>query len=360
MDGGESGGQHRLADYDVIEFGSARPRSRWRPAWLALAVLLAAGLVLARVHREGAPARSPVHVTDVGHRLLGVRSEWDLFGLAAGELIRIQLAVGQITRTAVPGLQAAGPVYLVAGPDRAVIRPLDLVPGYLVIDGQPASRLPAVLSHGGFAGPGPGPGQAWVLAAGSDRLSLVSLATGATRMSVQLPPIPSGSAWLANADGRGGVLVVNNNDSLYDAGTGGVRLLTDAEIVAVGPTRWLTTRCAPNGPCANEVTTFPAWTRRALPGPVISTSGSTGPVISTSGSTGVISPDGSLAAVFEPSAAGQPVLQLIDLRTGATRVLPIMVQGVSGSPALAWSPDSRWLFTVAVNGQLRAIDVAPG
>ena len=54
------------------------------------------------------------------------------------------------------------------------------------------------------------------------------------------------------------------------------------------------------------------------------------------------------------------MLQLINLRTGAARRLPVTIQGPSGSPALAWSPDSRWLFTVAANGQLRAVDVSTG
>ena len=68
----------------------------------------------------------------MGHRLLGVRAGWELFGLGPSEVVRIQLARARITRTVFPGPQSSGPVTLLAGPYQAIVRPLDYVPGYLV------------------------------------------------------------------------------------------------------------------------------------------------------------------------------------------------------------------------------------
>ena len=82
------------------------------------------------------------------HRRLGT------VGRGAGFLVRIQPAAGQLTRTTVPDLLSGGPVYLLAGSDRVVIRPLDNVAGYLVVDGKPARQLSPLLNQGPIlAGP---------------------------------------------------------------------------------------------------------------------------------------------------------------------------------------------------------------
>jgi hypothetical protein len=110
------------------------------------------------------PSR-PVVVTQLGHRVLGVRAGWELFvrgsrGLSGppGELVRIQLAKGRLTRTTVPALLSTGPVSFLVQPRTVIIRPFDFVPGYLVPDGRPAERLSGGLSLRGPAVPGPQPG----------------------------------------------------------------------------------------------------------------------------------------------------------------------------------------------------------
>ena len=65
----------------------------------------------------------PVVVTEMGHPLLGVTGGWELFGLGDEVVVRIQLALGRITRTAVAAVQSSGPVSFVAGADRAIIAP---------------------------------------------------------------------------------------------------------------------------------------------------------------------------------------------------------------------------------------------
>src|ERR1022692_5095392 len=126
---------------EVLQFGSLRQRRWRRPRWLAPVVMLliAAGVAVVVVvtaapgkkhsaaHGPGT-AHGPVTVTSVGHPLLGVRAGWELFGWGSGEVVRIQLAAGRITRTTVPPLQSTGPVTFLTGPHQVIIRPLDFVP----------------------------------------------------------------------------------------------------------------------------------------------------------------------------------------------------------------------------------------
>ncbi len=358
---------------EVLEFGTTRwrarrwpggrwpggrwPGGRW-PAGLAvgaLAVVLAGAAVGygLRPHNRprgdrpaGQAARSAVQVTETGHRLLGMRPGWDLLGLGPAGLVDIQPGRGRIIKTAVR-LDSTGPVSLVAGPGQAVVRPLDFVPGYLVPAGQPPRRLPAPLSGGGVVVvPGPWAGLVWIVAAERHQMSLYSLATRATVLSV---PLPRDAGWQASPDGRGEVRL-QIGGSAYDAGPGGVRAVTTGMVAAVGPAGWLVVQCRTGGPCANVLINPATGMQRPLPGHVVA----------TDGSAGVISPDGAAAALFASGAGEHDLLQLVDLASGRITTLPVTVQGPLGSRALAWSPDSRWLFTVADNGQLRAIDTTTG
>ncbi|HEY6481725.1 MAG TPA: hypothetical protein VIZ00_16930 [Streptosporangiaceae bacterium] len=333
---------------DLVQFGSARRRRP--PPWaggLALGAVLVAGVVTVLV-RGGPPPPAPpgVRVTEAGHRLLGAASGWDLFGFGPAGLVRIELERGRIIRTAVPPLDSTGPVSLVAGPDQAVIRPLDLVPGYLVPDGRAASPLPGPLRHGGVVLPGPAAGQVWVLAADSPAMTLYSLVRRASGVSVPLP----GGPWVSTADGRGGVLLENGNGSFFDAGPGGLRPVRASAVLAPGPARWLEVACLRPGHCFDVAAGPGRGTGRVLPGLPAR----------TVAPAGVVSPDGSVAAVYEPAAGGRVVLRLISLASGATRTVPLAVRGPVGPQALAWSPDSRWLFTVADGGVLRVVNARTG
>ncbi|MGO9292307.1 MAG: hypothetical protein ACLP52_00230 [Streptosporangiaceae bacterium] len=337
---------------DVIASGPARPPARWRSRWLAMAALLiAAAVAVAAIRHDTAPhaaraAAPQVRVTVAGHRLLGVRSGWDLFGLGPGGLVRIELARGRITRTAVPGAQVTTPVSVAAGPAQAIIRPLDEVPGYLVPDGRPPRSPPPALSHGGSAVPGPEPGEVWAVSADSSRMTLYSLTDRTAGPTVPLPHGP----WVTGPDGRGGVLLENDNGAFYDGGPRGVRLITTGAVAAVGPAGWLTVACRYDGRCADVMISPGSGRRRVLPGRLAA----------TPASVGAISPDGSTAAVFQQGTGSRIALTLISLSSGRTRRVPLALRGPLGSPALAWSPDSRWLFTVAADGQLLALDPRTG
>ena len=154
---------------EIVEFGSGRsaarrPLPRWVPRALLACLVVAAVVTVAvrGVSHQARPAAKapapppPMRVTLAGHRLLGVTAGWELFARGPNELLRIQLAQGRITQTYVPPLETASPdVAFVIGAHEAVIRPSDLVPGYVVPDGGQARPLTGVLSDGGPLVPGP-------------------------------------------------------------------------------------------------------------------------------------------------------------------------------------------------------------
>ena len=366
-----------------MEFGSGRsaarrPLPRWVPRALLACLVVAAVVTVAvrGVSHQARPAAKapapppPMRVTLAGHRLLGVTAGWELFARGPNELLRIQLAQGRITQTYVPPLETASPdVAFVIGAHEAVIRPSDLVPGYVVPDGGQARPLTGVLSDGGPLVPGPGGSQAAWVASGSPtspELSLISLTGHRSGPSIRFqsggPQVPGDGV----SDGRGDVLVTDNNDFfVYDTGPGWDRPVPGT-VIAIGPTEWLVDACDPLYlHCRDEVVNASSGSRRAVPG-----AAPTGPYYYFGWPpTGVISPDGSTAAVAESGRNERLTVHLVDLRTGATRDLNVPV-GMSGGDlevggnanenSMVWSPDGRWLFVAATGGKLVVVDMRTG
>jgi hypothetical protein len=351
-----------LGKPDEVGFGAARPPgrrwprsprwARW-PHWVrwplilagAAVIAVAAVLALGRHPARSAPARAAVTVTQAGHRLLGVRAGWELLGYGPRRTVRVQFARGRVTQTVLPALDSEGPVSFVAGPSQMIIRPLDVVPGYVVPDGEPAQPLTGVLSRGGEVLPGPRPGEVWVQTAYRIKsLSLARVDGSVMGVSIRLP---AGGWWLASPNGRGDVLLTGVGE-IYDVWPGGSRHI-GGMLAAVGPTRWLTVTCnRPHG-CADVVMNPLTGAQRQLGGP---------PVASVSAaSPGVIAPDGATAALFRVTAGGQVTLHLVSLATGADQRIPVPLGPDSVGPGkLAWSPDSRWLFVVTAHGGLAAVN----
>jgi hypothetical protein len=363
---------------EVLEFGSGRPGRRL--ASRALLACLVAGAIALIVLRSGgsqrprpgatAPSAPPaVRVTTVGHRLLGITAGWQLLARGPADLVRIQFARGRITQTYVPSLASGNPdVAFVAGADEAIIRSADLVPGYVVPDGHQARLLTGSLAGSGPLVPGPaGTRAAWVITGPptSPALSLVTLTGHRVGPSIRFP---AGSPQLpvnAVSDGRGDVLVIDGNFDAYDAGPGWDRRVPGT-VVAVGPADWLTVTCGPPQfrDCRNEVIGVTGGSRRVLPGPadqhVLPGPAGAEPYEYSWPPTGVIAPDGSSAAVVEVTGAGAFTVHLISLRTGITRDLGVPVSDNANDQAMAWSPDSRWLFVAARGRKLVAISARTG
>ena len=304
-------------------------------------IAVAAVLTLGRYPVKLSSAQSQVTVTEAGHRLLGVRGGWELVGYGPNRAVRIQLARGRVTQTLVPSIGSTGPVSFVTGPAQMVIRPLDIVPGYLVPDGKPARPLRGVLGHGGWVIPGPRPGEAW-LQDSPQSLALVRLDGSKTGVSIHLPP---GEWWLASPNGRGNVLLSGVGE-IFDVWPGGSRYVGGI-LAAVGPTRWLTVNCYRPRPCVDVVTDPATGAHHELGGPAVSAE-------SPPASSRRTAPR---AAIYRVTPGGQVALHLLDLATGTDQQIAVRLnQSAVGPGTLVWSPDSRWLFVITAHGGLAAVN----
>jgi hypothetical protein len=344
----QSGGMP--GSHEIIQIGPSRPPSRWLRVLVVVAVL-AGSAVVWLVVRGGAPdspaTRQPdrmVAYVSVGPHMLGVTADWELFARGAHELVRIEPATGRVTRTPVPRLMSTGPVSFIVGPDRAVIRPLDYVPGYQVIDGERARSLPSALRAGGLILPGPKPATVWLPNPRGSVLRLVRLTGRPTDISIRLP---NDVGWLPIPDGSGYVL--GGPPGVWRARPDGVTQISRGALLATGPTGWLVRECS-QGTCKSVVIDRRTGDRRTLPGPALRL-----------GYYGAIAPDGSTAAVFdqEPYRRGITV-SLLDLHTGERRAVPVWVSMAPGEGTVVWSPDSRWLFAPRTSGGLAIVDASTG
>lgn len=359
---------------DIVQIGGAAsgaPPNRRRLWWvpLALVVLLAVAFAARReaVHRAaplpapapttsafGYPTPAPLAsstVTEVGHPLLDTAAGWELFARGDNSVVRIQPALGRVSRTPVPLLNSSGPVSFIVGRDRVLIRPLDYVRGYLVPDGQPARALPGLLGRGGgLIFPGPDPDTVWILAGGTGaevmQLRLDGGWTGTT-----LPTPADDDTGSVYPDGAGYLLFFGSS-SVFHVTSGPVRTVTTGRMLAVGPTRWLAAECDARHICSRVVMDHQGGARRLVGGPV--------PVDARMPAPGAISPDGALAAVPGTDQSGQLGVHLLDLVSGVERPLAVPIGPWQGVDGAVWSPDGRWLFLVGDRGQLVVVEPGTG
>lgn len=234
----------------------------------------------------------PITATQLGAPLLGVSAGWELFGRGDGVVVRIQLARGRITRTTVPALQSSGPVSFLVGPNLAIVRPIDYVPGYVVPDGKPAQQISASLSQGqsGPVFPGPDPNPIWVPNLGGATAMTLSNLDSADYAGTTIS-IPTGSSPLEAIPDGAGYLLFPSIGGVYDARPDRLRRITTGALLAVGPTGWLTVECDTRAHCVTVLINR-ATNARRLVGPAVTGSGS---------QHGVISPDGTKAALVVQS-----------------------------------------------------------
>jgi hypothetical protein len=288
----------------------------------------------------------PVSVTNIGHPLLGVTQAWEVFGRAAGVVVRVEMARGQITRTTVPALGTTGPVSFLATPDGAIVRPLDSVPGYAVPDGQPPRELAGLLTLGGPVITGPDPRHVWI--ANDDgvesRVSLVSTDGKPAGESILLPADANS---YPRSDGSGGVLLTTA-DGVYQGRSGPLKRISTGDLLAIGPTGWLVRECASRS-CETVLISQDGGSRHTVP---VS--------FSQPGRVGLVSPDGQTAAVLDQYSPSGSTLELVDLVAGRLRPVQIVVDPAASDSLMAWSPDNRWLFVVGAGGRLLVIDATAG
>jgi len=370
---------HWLDDGTVEELstGSTPPRLPW-PRWftLTLAALVVAGAVAAINHVRNSPPATPaaagastpasrpaprvslpgttpspatsVTVTPLGHPLFGASTGWELIARGTRVLVRIQPAAGRIIQTTIPDLNSGGPVSLLTGSDRVIIRPLDHVPGYLVPDGKPARVLPAQLNLDGPVFPGPAPGQMWVRPA-DDHQPVMALATLDGRRLADFVPVPTGSSSFEAVSDGAGYLLYPSIGGVYQARPGGLRRISTGALLAVGPTGWLVVECDEQYRCQQVLVNRLDGSRRT-----VSTATVNQP------RTGIISPDGATAAMLTNSSNGTSGLYLLDLKSGNRKLIGVSANLESFDGITAFSPDSRWLFVITVDGSIAVVNRATG
>jgi hypothetical protein len=352
---------------DVLDTGPDRPPRRpWlSPALLALVVIAAAGVALSQAGGGGPhhdhprpphlPHLPPVSVRTLGKPLLGVTAGWEVFARGPDDMIAIDLAAGRITTTRVPPLESNSPeVNFLVGAHEAIIRSFDQVPGYVIPDGREPRLLSGVLARNapGVLLPGPRPGQTWVM--GGDPQSPSLLLIGAdgrpTGTTARLPARAANPA-TAIPDGRGNALVLDTSEATFDASATRVWPVR-ATVLAVGPVRWLGFACR-GLRCWNVVIDAATGAQHVLPRAVAVVPVFAWPAL------GATSPDGRYAAL--PTEGGMsPVLRLVNLGTGASVPISVPLAPSPETQDMVWSPDSRWLFVAAADGELMAVNVATG
>jgi hypothetical protein len=183
---------------------------------------------------------------------------------------------------------------------------------------------------------------------------LVGMDGRRTGPSITAPPQrPHANAPLFAIPDQTGYLLFPGTGGVYDVRPGSTSRVTTGTLLAVGPTRWLTSECDSHARCQPVVTDRSTGARYPLSTRVPLSTRPNGPMLPT---VGVISPDGSTVAVVVGSP--QARIEMINLVTGAAHALPLRVNMSDvdmgwASESMAWSPDSRWLFIA--NGNLYAV-----
>lgn len=363
---------------DIVEFGGPPGGSRrWR-RWIPITLVIAAAAGIAAYATSGgqpsatpSPTSTPPAVTpsalpaittptsapapyaiEYGRPILGITGGWELFGQGPNWMVRIQFAAGRVTRTAMPALQSSGGVALIVGNDWAVIRPLDYVPGYVVRDGRPAAPLTGSLDDGGIALAGPDNMGVW-FSQDVQPTSMILVGVDGRRTGTSMK-MPRGTqvVW---PDGNGYV-VAEPSSGAYLVRPDGSQRITPGTLLAIGPRYWLVRGCSACLPTLIDRTTGRS---RLLGGGVFALSN----VWTRTGPPSMISPDGRYLAAYEQaSPTGDPAatMHLIDVASGADRLIDAPLGRIVDPEMTAWSPDGRWLFAIGEAGRLFAINAATG
>jgi hypothetical protein len=288
---------------------------------------------------EQAPVfTAPVSTIDLHRTLLQVPAGFTLFARGTGVVLSVDLTRGRMVATRIPVQDPTEPVSFLVGHDRAIVWEQDSRTGYVIPDGQAAIPSAGAAATAGPIFPGPDDQHFWSQTRSGTAMVLSDLTGRATGRPVPMP------MYGVRSDGLG-YLTFQKADGTYRAGPDGVHQITDGELIATGPTRWLTAECGAQQRCSTFVIDRRTGAKRLV---------SASP---TYYGFGRISADGRLAAVYRSGSGGDRFsLHLLDLSTGRDQATNLtMLEPNAPPPSVLWSPDSHWLFST-VGGNLTVMD----
>lgn len=300
--------------------------------------------------RPPAPVTSPASVTSqdrpvvtsLAHPLPGAKAGWSLFALGVDLLLRVELATGRVTRTALPAL-GGSPVSLIPARDLVIVQTPIARQRYVVPDGGAATPSD-VGSDPMF--PGPDPDHFWAAVAGNrgGSFQLVTLTGAATGITFAAP------AFFANGipDGAGSVVFEGVGGVYRVDGARGLLRVSGGMLTALGPTGLVALECDERARCASVVRNRHGGAREL---PVTLQRQSNIP--------GWLSPDLTTVAL-QQLEADDFAITLVDLPSGRQRRLPLRAMPLDSTATAAWSPDSRWLFVIDETAQLDVVDARTG
>lgn len=274
-----------------------------------------------------------------GPGFLDPAARWELFARTDTEIDRIEPRLARVTRTAVPRLLSTGPVSFVVTADRALIRPLDFVPGVDLRDGRPPRPMAAALAQNGPMFSGPDPDHLWVEV--GTALVLRPLDGGPDTARIRLPG--DGSVESPVEDGAGNLLFPGPT-GVYEARPDGLHRISTGALLAVGPRGWIVAECNDRHRCRSELIDRVTGARRDV-----------GPPLTVGPLPGLISPDGRTAALYRIEDTGRVDLDVLDIASGEVRAADLELEQEVTVGMIAWAPDGR-LFTIAAGGAIRVID----
>ena len=287
-------------------------------------------------------------IVEIGHRVLGATSNWELFLHGGTTLYRIEMAAGIMHRTDTPGIDSSGSVSFVVGPTSAILRPFDAVSGYIVEDGKAPRVLSGLLAGGGAIYPGPSPYRVWVepISNGTDTLAprLYDLRTQRAVDTGPAAPQTLGQPWMADGSGY---LLYGGVGGVYDVRPDGIRRVTTGAVVAAGARSWLVQECDDTYHCTMILIDQATRTRATL--------GTSDAAVGYQ--PGSMSPDGRYAAYASVIGGNPPSTHLVDLSTGRDTDLKVSpTDSGSGGTPFVWDPDNDDLLFVDAQQVVRVVD----